>query len=55
MKYKVYIISEDGDGKVQSLHDWDGEENLELHLNAFARDAVISIEPSQAGQDEGAK
>jgi hypothetical protein len=43
--YKVYIISDDGNGMVQSLQDWDGTDTLELHLSAFAKDAVISIEP----------
>lgn len=46
MKYHVYIISNDGDGYVQCLPDWDGESPLELHLSAFSPNALISIEPS---------
>lgn len=42
--YKVYLISEDGNGCTQSLEDWDGENILILHCSGFAPDAVISIE-----------
>lgn len=45
MKYLVFIVDNGGDGHVTSLPDWDGESPLEIRLAAFARDAVISIEP----------
>lgn len=50
--YKVYLISNDGDGRVQSLPDWNGEDYLEIHLSAFAKDAVISIEPAREEQTD---
>lgn len=44
--YKVYITSDDGEGYVQELHDWDEDNGpLVLRLKAFAKDAVITIEP----------
>lgn len=43
--YKVYLISKDGDGMVTELQDWDGNDSLQLHLAAFASDAVIEIVP----------
>lgn len=45
MKYLVFIIESGGEGRVTSLPDWDGEDPLEIRLAAFARDAVVSIEP----------
>lgn len=43
--YKVYLISNDGDGMVTELQDWDGNDSLQIHLAAFASDAVIEIVP----------
>lgn len=43
--YKVYAIADEGNGHVQQMQDWDGNDILELHVGAYARDAVISIEP----------
>lgn len=45
MKYLVFLIEDGGDGRVTSLPDWNGEETLEIRLAAFARDAVITIDP----------
>ncbi len=50
--YTVYIISDNGEGIPQKLHDWFTDDgNLELRLSAFAKDAVIVIEPREE-QDE---
>ena len=50
VKYKVYVISYGGQGRVQELQDWDGDE-LEIVLSAFDRDAVIQISPDTNQKD----
>jgi hypothetical protein len=45
-KHKVWLIGENGDGIPQALEDWDDDNGgLTLRLIAFAKDAVIEIEP----------
>lgn len=47
-KYKVWLITDKGEGYTQQLPDWDDETgNLVLRLSAFGRDAVIEIEPTK--------
>lgn len=44
--YKVWLISDNGEGVPQELADWyTADGNLELRLSAFANNAVIQIEP----------
>lgn len=43
--YRVYVISNNGDGMVTRLEDWDGGNTLKLYLSTFASDAVIEVEP----------
>ena len=46
-KWQLYITADKGDDVPQELKVWDDEEEtiLELRLAAYAKDAVITIEP----------
>lgn len=44
-KWQIYVTDNNGDGHVQELMVWDDSDILELHLAAFASDAVITIAP----------
>lgn len=44
--YSVYITAHEGEDVPQQLHDWFEDDGpLVLRLSAFAKDAVITIEP----------
>lgn len=44
--YKVYLTANNGDDVPQELADWfENDGPLVLRLSAFAKDAVITIEP----------
>jgi hypothetical protein len=51
-KYNVYVVGSDGNGMVQKLEDWDGEDALEVHLNVFAADSVIIVEPDYSKRND---
>ncbi len=44
MKYNVYATTDNGDGFVTKLPDWDGEEPLQIRVGAFSDDVVIEVE-----------
>lgn len=46
-KWQIYITANNGEDIPQHLRVWDDEDEpgLELRLAAFAKDAVITIEP----------
>lgn len=41
--FNIYVIADSGEGRVVRLREWDGEDELEIPLANFARDAVIAI------------
>lgn len=45
MSYRIYVIGNGGAGRVTELQTWSGDDVLEIPLDSFARDAVLSIEP----------
>ena len=53
-KWQLYITANNGDDIPQALRVWDDNEEqiLELRLAAYAKDAVISIEPLGEKQDD---
>lgn len=46
-KWQLYVTADSGNDIPQELRTWDDEQQpqLELRLAAFAKDAVITIEP----------
>jgi hypothetical protein len=55
-KYAIYITSDNGNGVTMRLEDYDGESIRDFRLAAFARDAVLTIEPEPitSDSDDGA-
>jgi plasmid stability protein len=49
-KFAVYVTSDDGQGIPIRLQDWETDINLEIHLNAFASNIMLSVEPVPEGE-----
>ena len=46
MEFQVFATTDNGNGYVTQLPDWDGEEPLKIRVGAFASDVVISVNPA---------
>jgi len=44
MKYIVYATSDNGNGYVMKVGEYDSIEEIEIRVNMFALDVVLSIE-----------
>lgn len=53
-KWQIYITANNGDDIPQELKLWDDDKEPLLHLRlaAFAKDAVIDIEPAPSEPEE---
>jgi hypothetical protein len=42
--YQVWAITDNGDGAVTSLGEYEDVEDIVIHVGAFSKDVVITIE-----------